>query len=50
MQDPIGPPRSLLLLGGTSELGLATARRMIGRRTRTVWLAGRAGPALDAAA
>ncbi|MEV0847982.1 decaprenylphospho-beta-D-erythro-pentofuranosid-2-ulose 2-reductase [Streptomyces sp. NPDC049954] len=50
MKDAIGPPRSLLILGGTSELGLATARRMIGRRTRTVWLAGRLSPALDSAA
>lgn len=50
MKDAIGPPRSLLVLGGTSEIGLATARRMIARRTRTVWLAGRLSPALDTAA
>ncbi|MFI6642173.1 decaprenylphospho-beta-D-erythro-pentofuranosid-2-ulose 2-reductase [Streptomyces sp. NPDC050504] len=50
MKDTLGAPRSLLLLGGTSEIGLATARRLIARRTRTVWLAGRPSPALDAAA
>ncbi|WP_329135695.1 decaprenylphospho-beta-D-erythro-pentofuranosid-2-ulose 2-reductase [Streptomyces sp. NBC_01476] len=50
MKDAFGAPQSLLLLGGTSEIGLATARRMIGRRTRTVWLAGRPSPGLDAAA
>ncbi|WP_353944316.1 decaprenylphospho-beta-D-erythro-pentofuranosid-2-ulose 2-reductase [Streptomyces sp. HUAS MG91] len=50
MKDAFGIPQSLLVLGGTSEIGLATARRLITRRTRTVWLAGRPSPALDAAA
>ncbi|MET9481088.1 decaprenylphospho-beta-D-erythro-pentofuranosid-2-ulose 2-reductase [Streptomyces sp. NPDC006638] len=50
MKDAFGIPQSLLILGGTSEIGLATARRMIARRTRTVWLAGRPSPALDTAA
>ncbi|MEU9863800.1 decaprenylphospho-beta-D-erythro-pentofuranosid-2-ulose 2-reductase [Streptomyces sp. NPDC047971] len=50
MKDAFGTPQSLLLLGGTSEIGLATARRLIARRTRTVWLAGRPSPALTAAA
>ncbi|MEW2130348.1 SDR family NAD(P)-dependent oxidoreductase [Streptomyces sp. NPDC005435] len=45
-----GPPRSLLVLGGTSEIALATARRLVARRTRTVWLAGRPSAALDRAA
>nr|WP_206324862.1 MULTISPECIES: SDR family NAD(P)-dependent oxidoreductase [unclassified Streptomyces] len=40
----------MLLLGGTSAIGLATARRLIARRTRTVWLAGRPSPELTAAA
>ncbi|MFG2375879.1 decaprenylphospho-beta-D-erythro-pentofuranosid-2-ulose 2-reductase [Streptomyces sp. NPDC048504] len=44
------PPQSLLVLGGTSEIALATARRMIARRTRTVWLAGRPSAALESAA
>ncbi|MYZ09666.1 decaprenylphospho-beta-D-erythro-pentofuranosid-2-ulose 2-reductase [Streptomyces sp. SID2999] len=50
MSAACGPPQSLLVLGGTSEIALATARRLIARRTRTVWLAGRPGPALDRAA
>lgn len=50
MKDAFGLPQSLLVLGGTSEIALATARRLIARRTRTVWLAGRPSPGLDAAA
>lgn len=50
MKDAFGAPQSLLVLGGTSEIGLATARRLIARRTRTVWLAGRPSPALTVAA
>ncbi|MEU9056461.1 decaprenylphospho-beta-D-erythro-pentofuranosid-2-ulose 2-reductase [Streptomyces sp. NPDC048384] len=50
MKDAFGLPQSLLVLGGTSEIALATARRMIARRTRTVWLAGRPSPALEQSA
>ncbi|MEU8765176.1 decaprenylphospho-beta-D-erythro-pentofuranosid-2-ulose 2-reductase [Streptomyces sp. NPDC048659] len=50
MKDAFGAPQSLLVLGGTSEIGLATARRLIARRTRLVWLAGRPSPELTAAA
>ncbi|MFD7446842.1 decaprenylphospho-beta-D-erythro-pentofuranosid-2-ulose 2-reductase [Streptomyces sp. NPDC059909] len=50
MKDAFGTPQSLLVLGGTSDIGLATARRLIARRTRTVRLAGRPSPALDEAA
>ncbi|MFF0060246.1 decaprenylphospho-beta-D-erythro-pentofuranosid-2-ulose 2-reductase [Streptomyces sp. NPDC005279] len=50
MKDAFGTPQSLLVLGGTSDIGLATARRLIARRTRTVWLAGRPSPALETAA
>ncbi|MFI8088152.1 decaprenylphospho-beta-D-erythro-pentofuranosid-2-ulose 2-reductase [Streptomyces sp. NPDC086080] len=50
MKDAFGLPQSLLVLGGTSEIALATARRLIARRTRAVWLAGRPSPALDEAA
>ncbi|MFF6805237.1 decaprenylphospho-beta-D-erythro-pentofuranosid-2-ulose 2-reductase [Streptomyces sp. NPDC012616] len=50
MKDASGLPQSLLVLGGTSETALATARRLIARRTRTVWLAGRPSPALESAA
>ncbi|MFJ8928963.1 MULTISPECIES: decaprenylphospho-beta-D-erythro-pentofuranosid-2-ulose 2-reductase [unclassified Streptomyces] len=47
MKDAFGAPQSLLVLGGSSEIGLATARRLVGLRTRTVWLAGRPSPALE---
>ncbi|WP_329621603.1 decaprenylphospho-beta-D-erythro-pentofuranosid-2-ulose 2-reductase [Streptomyces sp. NBC_01255] len=50
MKDAFGTPQSLLVLGGTSTIGLATARRMIARGVRTVWLAGRPSPVLTAAA
>ncbi|WP_327320857.1 decaprenylphospho-beta-D-erythro-pentofuranosid-2-ulose 2-reductase [Streptomyces sp. NBC_01235] len=50
MKDASGLPQSMLVLGGTSEIALATARRLIARRTRTVWLAGRPSPALESAA
>ncbi|MCX5050570.1 MULTISPECIES: decaprenylphospho-beta-D-erythro-pentofuranosid-2-ulose 2-reductase [unclassified Streptomyces] len=50
MKDALGLPQSLLVLGGTSEIALATARRLIARRTRTVWLAGRPSAALEQAA
>ncbi|MGC3002761.1 decaprenylphospho-beta-D-erythro-pentofuranosid-2-ulose 2-reductase [Streptomyces sp. G35A] len=50
MKDAFGLPQSLLVLGGTSEIALAVARRLIARRTRTVWLAGRPSPGLDRAA
>ncbi|MER5459224.1 decaprenylphospho-beta-D-erythro-pentofuranosid-2-ulose 2-reductase [Streptomyces sp. NPDC002668] len=50
MKDAFGTPQSLLVLGGTSDIGLATARRLIARRARTVWLAGRPSPALETAA
>ncbi|WP_328873385.1 decaprenylphospho-beta-D-erythro-pentofuranosid-2-ulose 2-reductase [Streptomyces sp. NBC_00287] len=50
MKDAFGLPQSLLVLGGTSEIAMATARRLIARRTRTVWLAGRPTPALEESA
>ncbi|MEV8597394.1 decaprenylphospho-beta-D-erythro-pentofuranosid-2-ulose 2-reductase [Streptomyces sp. NPDC052012] len=50
MKDAFGLPQSLLVLGGTSQIALATARWLIARRTRTVWLAARPSPALDEAA
>lgn len=49
-KDALGTPQSLLILGGTSEIALATARRLITRRARTVWLAGRPSPELERAA
>ena len=50
MKNAFGSPQSLLVLGGTSEIGLAVARRLIARRTRTVWLAGHHAPSLEDAA
>jgi decaprenylphospho-beta-D-erythro-pentofuranosid-2-ulose 2-reductase len=50
VQDAFGIPRSLLVLGGTSEIALATARRLIVRGARRVWLAGRPSAALERAA
>lgn len=50
VKDAPALPQSLLVLGGTSEIGLATARRLIARGARTVWLAGRPSPALEQAA
>ncbi|GAA3769261.1 decaprenylphospho-beta-D-erythro-pentofuranosid-2-ulose 2-reductase [Streptomyces chiangmaiensis] len=49
-KDAFSSPKSLLILGGTSEIALATARRLIARRARTVWLAGRPSPDLESAA
>ena len=50
MINALGSPQSLLLLGGTSEIGLAVAERFVQDRTRRVVLAGRDGDALRAAA
>jgi decaprenylphospho-beta-D-erythro-pentofuranosid-2-ulose 2-reductase len=49
MIDAVGNPQSLLLLGGTSEIGLAIARRYAGRRPLRVVLAARPSPRLDEA-
>jgi decaprenylphospho-beta-D-erythro-pentofuranosid-2-ulose 2-reductase len=49
MIDAVGNPQSLLLLGGTSEIGLAIARRYAARRPLRVVLAARPSPRLDAA-
>ena len=49
MKDALGAVESVLVLGGTSEIALATVRRLTGARTRTVILAvrdpARAAPA-----
>lgn len=41
MQDALGSPQSVLLLGGTSEIGLAIVRALVRSRCRTVVLAAR---------
>lgn len=50
MNDALGSPQSVLLLGGSSEIGLAITRRLVERRARTVVLAGRDPEALKPAA
>jgi decaprenylphospho-beta-D-erythro-pentofuranosid-2-ulose 2-reductase len=48
--DALGAPQSVLVLGATSDIGAATVARLAdGGRLRRVVLAGRPGPALDAA-
>src|SRR4051795_2087653 len=49
MKDALGEGQSVLVLGGTSEIGVATARALAKRRARTVILAAR-DPARCAAA
>ena len=49
MIDAVGNPQSILLLGGTSEIGLATVRAFAADRALRVVLAARPGPRLDAA-
>lgn len=41
MEDALGSPQTLLVLGGASDIARATARRLVRDRTRTVVLAGR---------
>jgi decaprenylphospho-beta-D-erythro-pentofuranosid-2-ulose 2-reductase len=50
MNDAFGSPQSVLVLGGTSDIALATVRRLVADRCRTVVLAGRDADALDGAA
>jgi decaprenylphospho-beta-D-erythro-pentofuranosid-2-ulose 2-reductase len=41
VKDAVGSVQSVLVLGGGSEIGLAIARQLAGRRARTIVLAGR---------
>lgn len=50
MIDSLGVPQSVLLLGGTSDIALATATRWIALGTSRVVLAARPSPRRDAAA
>nr|WP_299034515.1 decaprenylphospho-beta-D-erythro-pentofuranosid-2-ulose 2-reductase [uncultured Pseudokineococcus sp.] len=45
--DAVGDVQRVLLLGGTSEIGLAVVRRLAGERKVAVVLAGRPTPRLD---
>ena len=49
MIDALGEPQSVLVLGGSSEIALATVRALPRQRLRRVVLAGRPSPALDEA-
>lgn len=49
MIDAVGNPQSILLLGGTSEIGLATVEAFASDRPLRVVLAGRASPRLEEA-
>jgi decaprenylphospho-beta-D-erythro-pentofuranosid-2-ulose 2-reductase len=50
VKDALGAVQTILVLGGTSEIGLASARKLAAPRSATVVLAGRDLPALEAAA
>ncbi len=50
MRDSTGGVQSALVLGGSSEIGVAIARRLVADRCRRVVLAGRPSPRLDEAA
>ena len=50
MKDALGAVQTILVLGGTSEIGLAAARELSASRSATVVLAGRDLGALEAAA
>lgn len=50
MIDALGNPQSALVLGGGSDIAVATMRAMIARRLRTVVLAGRDTDALEVTA
>ena len=50
MRDAVGAVQSILVLGGTSDIGLAIARRLAAPRGATVVLAGRDEAGLQAAA
>ncbi|HLI24310.1 MAG TPA: decaprenylphospho-beta-D-erythro-pentofuranosid-2-ulose 2-reductase [Acidimicrobiales bacterium] len=50
MKDALGAVQSILVVGGSSDIGVAIARRLAPPRRATVVLAGRRGDALAAAA
>lgn len=49
MKDALGAPQSVLVLGGGSDIAMATLRLLVEARTRTVVLAGRDPRALETA-
>lgn len=50
MRDALGAVQSVLVLGGSSEIALATCREIVGHRAARIVLAARKPEALDAAA
>ena len=48
MKDSLGSVQSVLVLGGGSEIALATVRELVAQRATTVVLAARRPDALDA--
>ena len=50
MRDALGAVQSVLVLGGTSDIAVATTRALVARRARTVILAGRDAERLEAVA
>jgi decaprenylphospho-beta-D-erythro-pentofuranosid-2-ulose 2-reductase len=50
VKDALGEVQSVLVLGGTSDIGVATARSLVSRRARTVVLAAREPDSCAAAA
>jgi decaprenylphospho-beta-D-erythro-pentofuranosid-2-ulose 2-reductase len=50
MKDALGAVQSVLVVGGGSDIGLATVRKLVERRCRTVVLAGRDLEGLEASA
>jgi len=49
VRDALGDVQSVLVFGGGSDIALATVRRLVGRRARTVVLAAHHPDALDGA-
>lgn len=50
MKNALGEPQTIVLLGGTSDIGLAIVRALVGPATRTVVLAARRPDSVDVAA
>ncbi|NUP52413.1 MAG: decaprenylphospho-beta-D-erythro-pentofuranosid-2-ulose 2-reductase [Catenulispora sp.] len=47
MKDSLGAAQSLLVLGGSSDIAMATARKMAALRTKRIYLAGRTSRQLE---
>jgi decaprenylphospho-beta-D-erythro-pentofuranosid-2-ulose 2-reductase len=50
MEDALGNPQTALVLGGGSDIALATLRQLVDRRLRTIVLAGRSTAELESGA